>query len=188
MTIFDASARSVDYSGRKFVFDANVYIFVDGFDPRPVNKIYSNFYFHAVKNYKTIVCDYIISEYFNKCCKIQYNLEKENSEHGLNYKKRRLESDFIEYMETVRDSCAHFLSDSSFTPAITPNCDIEAIVTAASKGSLDFSDSVLVALCRRENSILVTDDRDFIDAGIDVVTANKAFLTEARDKGLLHVG
>lgn len=40
---------------------------------------------------------------------------------------------------------------------------------------LDFNDKAIVLLCKEKNYILLTNDRDFINADIDILTANSSF-------------
>ena len=57
--------------------------------------------------------------------------------------------------------------------------DIVALVEEYEKGDSDFNDQVLAELCRRKELIIVTDDGDFADAGLMIVTVNRRLLARA---------
>ncbi len=186
MAVYDAN-KGCSFKDREILFDTNVYLFVDGYDTRPVSKVYSNYYWQVVNDpsNKIVINDYILSEFFNRSCRDQYKLEVVNKTTSLSYKEFRKTNDFIQYMETIRDSCIHFLEESKFSVACKDNSDIDAILHEAAKGTLDFSDIIVNEHCTKDNLILVTDDYDYIDCSIDIVTANKKFLTEAASRGIL---
>lgn len=186
MAVYNAN-NGCQFEGRNIFFDTNVYIFVDGNDSRPVSKIYSNYYWEIVrsKNNTIIMNDYIISEFFNRCCKDQYKLELDNELTNLPYKQWRKLPDSIEILETIRDSILHFLGDAQFVQACSTDTKINDILHEAAKGSLDFSDLMINAQCQTNKYILVTDDADYIDCNIDIVTANPKILYEAAQRGIL---
>lgn len=189
MAIFDAS-RPCCFENREIIFDTNVYLFIDGVDRRAASKIYSGYYWNVIKGgkNKVIINDYIISEFFNRCCKDQHALESQDEATPLGYKARRKSEDFIVFMESVRDSCIHFIGDAEFRAACEKGTNIEAILTESAKGALDFSDVILSSLCSAKGLVLVTDDYDYIDCDIDIVTANHRLLTDAKSRGILAKG
>ena len=75
------------------------------------------------------------------------------------------------YAKTVRTHrlCVHIDSgpDASM---------IDQLIDEYAVGGSDFNDQILVALCRDKGLKLVTDDSDFNEQGICVVTANRQLL------------
>jgi len=55
--------------------------------------------------------------------------------------------------------------------------NIVALVDEYEKGNSDFNDQVLAELCKSKGLTLVTDDSDFADTGLTIVTANQRLLT-----------
>ena len=53
---------------------------------------------------------------------------------------------------------------------------IETLLNEYALGDSDFNDQVLTDLCIRTGLMLITDDADFKDRGIPVITANKRLL------------
>ena len=64
MKVYDAS-KGCSFTERKIFFDTNVYIFVDGFDSRPIGSVYSTYYWQVVKERKNtiVINDYVNSEF-----------------------------------------------------------------------------------------------------------------------------
>lgn len=186
MAIYDAS-KGCNFDSCNIFFDTNVYLFVDGNDNRAVGKIYSSYYWDVVKDKKNtiIMNDYIISEFFNRCCKDHYNLEIANETTKLNYKNWRKSKDNLILLETVRDSLLNFLDDSQFVETCSSSTKIDDILQEAAKGILDFSDLMIHSQCLNNKYVLVTDDADYIDCKIDIVTANERFLQLAAQRGIL---
>lgn len=188
MAVYDA-AHGCIFTGRKILFDTNVYIFVDGFDTRAESQVYSRYYWQAVNEKKNeiIINDYVLSEFFNRTCRDQHNLEaaQESEATRLSYKRRRQTPDFIQYMETIRDSCLHFLAEAKFEHACHVNTDISALLHKAAEGRLDFADVMIMNACLPDNCILVTDDADYVKCGFDIVTANRKALADAKKLGIL---
>ena len=181
MAVYNAG-NGCSFSGRQIV-----YIFVDGYDGRPKSKAYSNYYFQTVRDKKNdiIINDYILAEFFNRTCKEHHNICLAHEIEQMTYKKRRITPEFIEFMETIRDSCLHFLKEAKFHTACDEKTNIISIIEESAKGSLDFSDVILSHQCSAKQLVLVTDDFDYIDCDIDVVTANERFLQEAAARGIL---
>ncbi len=186
MAVYNAG-DGCKFEGRQILFDTNVYIFIDGFDARPKLKIYSDYYWKTVKEKKNkiIINDYILGEFFNRCCKDKHGLDSQEETQPLTYKNRRETPEFIDFMESIRDSCFHFLKDATFVAACNTQTNIEEVLQSAAKGRLDFSDVILSNHCSSDKIILVTDDYDYIDSTFDIVTANQRLLTDAAARGIL---
>lgn len=175
-TIIDASAEC-PFSDRKIVFDTNVWIYIDGADPRPEKRVYSNFYDSALKKNNVIVTnDYIIGEFFNRSCKLQYDLLYADDPSKRKFKERRKSDEFKEFMETIRDTCLNMKDDCHYHPALTDDCKIEKLIEEVATGTLDFSDVVLKEFCIKNGYPLVSHDADFAGCGFDLITANSRVL------------
>ncbi|SOC47720.1 PIN domain-containing protein [Rhizobium subbaraonis] len=181
-TIFSAY-EGCQFSNRKILFDTNVWIAIDGFDPRPDTAIYSDFYSEAIKKSNEIVVnDYILGELFNRACRIQYDLEFPDDPSKRQFKKRRQLPSFKDYIETVRDTCLNILDDCLYEPAVGTHCIMSDFFNEAGTGAIDFSDIVIREHCRLNGYIVVSHDADFANCGLDFVTANKRILKNAKQK------
>ena len=54
--------------------------------------------------------------------------------------------------------------------------DLDKITKDYSKGNSDFNDQILAELCKNKGMILVTDDGDFKNSGIPLITANRRLI------------
>lgn len=177
-TIFDAK-KGCTFSGRKIMFDTNVWIFIDGYDPRRAaqTSCYSDFYLEILKSdNKIVVNDYVLGEYFNRACRIQYDLKYDDDASKRHFKSRRQGEDFREFMETVRDTCLGILDHCEYEPAVRPDFAMSDFINEAGSGAIDFSDIVIREHCLAKGYVLVSDDADFAHCGLDFVTANPRVL------------
>lgn len=175
--IFDA-AKGCHFKGRQILFDTNVWIAIDGADPRPHQAPYSDFFGQVLSSDNQLITnDYVMSEYFNRACKIQHKIKF--GDDVENFKKRRRAGEFAEYLEEIKFSCLDILKDCTFDNAVTAACSIDGFVAEAALGQLDLSDVVIREHCRRKNYVLVTDDSDYLGCGLDVVTCNPWLLSKA---------
>jgi predicted nucleic acid-binding protein len=179
--VFDAS-KGCSFSGRRILFDTNIWIAIDGNDPRPHHANYSNFFGDVLQSDNQLITnDYIISEYFNRSCKIQYQLQyKHEANPWSQFKARRKAGDLAGFLQDIRDLCHDILKDCIFENAITPSCNMVQHVAESAAGMLDMSDIVIREHCSRNGYVLVTDDADFLDCGLEVVTANPKVLRLAK--------
>lgn len=184
--VYDAGKGCI-FNERKILFDTNIWIAIDGNDPRPHHTSYSDYFGQVLSSNNVLVTnDYVISEYFNRSCKIQYDLQYKNDlDAKRKYKSRRKSGKLFKYMTAVRDICEDILTDCEFENAVTANCTVLAHVSEARDGLMDFSDIVIREHCARNGHVLVTDDADYIDCGLDLVTANPTLLKKAKSQGKL---
>ena len=122
-----------------------------------------------------------MSEYINRCIRLQFELFKNENEHAQYYKFKedyRQTKDYVDSMNAILDTVK-----ADIIPYFTPisdgfdNIDPEHIYL--NKISYDFNDALLAEIAKEQKAILVTDDADFIYHmdDIDIVTSNKFLLT-----------
>ncbi|MCA1334218.1 type II toxin-antitoxin system VapC family toxin [Pseudooceanicola marinus] len=177
--VYDAGSECA-FESREILFDTNVWISIYGNDPSRERAVYSNFYASALSKGNTIVtCANVISELFNRMCKIEYELLFGGGEYHLLKSRRKSDEDYLERVESVRDTCLSILEDCEL---IVDTNDVEAIelqLNEAAKGLLDFTDAALVASCLSNDLIFVSHDRDFVHVDFDLVSANPRVLRGA---------
>lgn len=173
--IIDAKEKC-DFVDRKFFFDTNVWIAVYGNDPRRTRRSYSDYYASILKSGNVIVVnDYVLGEYFNRACKMEYELFYEDKDFSK-FKARRKSKEFEDSIQSVRDTCLNILDDCEYQQ--TNSCDVTVSkwITEAATGKIDFNDIALRQCCRENGFIIVTHDADFVGCGLDLVTANPRLL------------
>jgi len=178
--IFDA-AKDCTFSNRKFMFDTNIWIAINGYNRPHLTDVYSHYYASILSGGNEVVInDYILGELFNRCCRIEYQLHHEDDPECRLFKRRRMSENFCASMETVRDTCLNIVDDCIYEPAVGLDYDISSCIQLAASGELDFSDVVIREHCKAKNYILVSHDSDFKNCGIELVTANSTVLNWRR--------
>jgi hypothetical protein len=71
------------------------------------------------------------------------------------------------------------LDDCEFVSVDGGHYDIKSIVTDCCAECADFSDLILIGFCRKEKLCLMTDDADYRNSNLDIITANKKMKTQA---------
>jgi hypothetical protein len=115
-------AKSVAFIGRRVLFDTNIWLFLNGYSNEAKNRtdVYSEAYRRLLENENTIVVnDYILGEYCNRTCKIEYELLRKASDDPdsfPSFKRYRSTSEFAPVMGSVRDTCLNMIDDCEFLP------------------------------------------------------------------------
>lgn len=177
--IFDARAECV-FEGESILFDTNVWIWIYGNDPTGEHAAYSEFYRGALKNKNSIITNsLIISELFNRMCKIEYELLFGKNEYHLLKERRKNHADYVERVESVRDTCLNVIDDCTFLYREVDAAALGEHLNAAAEGILDLTDAALVECCISKDLIFVTHDKDFEHIDFKLVTANRGVLSRA---------
>lgn len=164
--------------GETFLFDANVWLYLfpgpSGSRPR-----YIWSYSDALKRMMTagasVALDAIVlSEYLNRYCRIEWNaLYKGNY---TEFKVFRCSTDFSNVGQSAALFADRILSISSACDLPFSQVDIKQIISEFESGLSDFNDGLLSQTCRYHGWKLVTNDKDFTNGGIDVLTSNPVLL------------
>ncbi|MGU3467758.1 hypothetical protein ACLBXO_23205 [Methylobacterium sp. C33D] len=169
-------------SRQRILFDTNIWIFINGVnqgaDQNKVNN-YSAAYSDLLRNDNEIlVTDYVISEFANRCIKIAYDLHCQSK--GIltdprQFKNVRKSVDFEPAMDEIRQNCLDLTRDCTYIPA-GGHCVIDNVINEFYEGNLDFTDIVLRDFCSKEQAFFMTDDGDFYDCGLTIITGNPYIL------------
>ena len=162
----------------ELLLDANIWLFVygPGYDPdnRRV-KVYSRALSKMLKAKSRIYIDVlIVSEFINRYARMKHNILNP----GVRFNKRIRQS--AAFKPIARDIAADIRRVLKYSTRVESGfaaLDINALITEYEKGNSDFNDQVLADLCRSKDLMLVTDDGDFKDYGLPVMTANRHLLT-----------
>jgi len=159
----------------KILFDANILIYLFWSTNLTWEKKYSVLYQRLIiQNNKFVLNFVIISEFINRILKIEYaNYLKEHNitEKEHSYKSFRdseigqeLQSDI--YIVVQNKLLKKFeIIDKEMTKSEIENILIVDI--------LDFSDKFISKLCEEHKLILLTNDGDFKNSGVDILSLNK---------------
>lgn len=170
------SSRNINQlQGRKVFFDANVLIYV--FWPSGNfnwENQYSSAFGNLLRQGNILAVDFmVLSEVINRAIKIEYEKFKINN-NNISYKKYRDSTDGIKAMEDI-----YVVVKESILPRFTiigksfNKSEIESFLHI---DSLDFNDKAIVPLCQENNCILLTNDKDFANSDIDIISSNPIIL------------
>ncbi|MDR2836079.1 MAG: PIN domain-containing protein [Bacteroidales bacterium] len=154
----------------KIFVDANVLIFWNWSTGKIKQETdYSSIYAKLLEQRNHIYVDFIvISEVINRLIKIE---TKKNDINIIDFKKFRnseqgkekLKEIYSVVQERILDNFD--LAEKHFTK--------ENILEFLSIDSLDFNDKAILKICKENNFILLTDDIDFRNSDVDILTCNK---------------
>jgi predicted nucleic acid-binding protein len=163
---------------RKIFLDANILIYLFGFGtPTRADweSQYATLYSNLNEQDNKFVVDYIvISEFVNRAIKIEYkNFLKSNNiqEKDFKYKSYRNSQDGQEalkdiYLTVKEDILNEFeVVEKSYSKSdLTMMCAVDI---------LDFSDKAIVKICEENQFVLLTNDTDFKDINIDILSCHR---------------
>lgn len=166
----------------KFFFDTNVLIGL--FYPIDFDGNYNNYVdlYEKIKNKKCkmIISSIQISEFINRCIRMQFRLfEKEQKpRERMNFKRDyRNTEDYKENMAAILDIIkSNIMNDFEFIDDSFSKMKTEKIFRYGF--SYDFNDSLLIEIAEMQNAIIVTNDSDFgnFNTHVKIVTDNSRLL------------
>ncbi len=176
--VVSISSYSFKPEDRLFL-DTNIWMFVYGPNSQDEKKqevkVYSRALDNMLKAKSKIYIDVlVVSEFINSYARIQFNiqsrLKEEKKQYFKNFKKFRQSEEFKPIAKAIADDTKRLLKHCTRIESGFETLNIEAIVDEYSDGKSDFNDQVIAAICKKEELKLVTDDGDFADAGIFILT------------------
>ena len=166
------SSRNINQlQGRKVFFDANVLIYV--FWPSGSfnwENQYSSTFGKLIRQGNELMVDFmVLSEVINRAIRIEFGKYKVNNQTAT-FKQFR---DSQDGKDTVSD--IYTIVKDSILPRFSiigksfSKTDIDTFLVV---DTLDFNDKAIIPLCKDNNCVLLTNDKDFANADIDIVSSN----------------
>ncbi|MDR2692455.1 MAG: PIN domain-containing protein [Dysgonamonadaceae bacterium] len=170
------SIREISQLHKRDVFvDTNVliYLFWPIGDPKWEN-IYASVYAKLLKQHNSLYVDFlVISEVVNRAFKTVYEKQK-ISGNTLNYKQFRNSEEGQVVLSEVYIIVEHqILQQFDVIGNTFSKTDILRCLTV---DSLDFMDKGILKICQDNGFVLLTNDKDFKDSDIDILTCNSDIL------------
>jgi len=160
-------------SGRDIFFDANIlmYIYFASSSMKNWPAIYSTIFRLLLSNNNRLIVDYnILSEVVNRELRMNHiNFEAINGQ--KDYKLWRNSADG-QHAENRTYAIIKSLLSSTFQ-LDGKVYDLKDITQMLTPQKLDFTDKAIVNLCQARNYILLTNDKDFSDADLEILSANR---------------
>lgn len=164
-------------SHERFFLDANVWLSIYG--PIARRSTRSAIYSRALASIRKVGCPIyldvlIISEFINAFARMEY---KQSAVSNLSFKAFRKTPDFKPIAKDIAQNAKRIVNQCQCCETELTKADIDALLNEFELGNSDFNDQMITEICREKGLRLVTDDGDFKDAGLSILTANISFLT-----------
>lgn len=156
--------------------DTNIWLFVYGPQKPGSKKVatYSQTFAKILAAKSHIYIDVlIVSEFINTYARLKWNVMGKPCG---DFKRFRNSQDFKPIAQDISDDIKRVLNHCIRVENGFETLDTDGLVAKYAEGDSDFNDQIIATLCQSRGFKLVTDDGDFCDQGIPVVTANRRLL------------
>lgn len=169
-------AEVSDLKDRSVFFDANVLIYL--FWPtgrQTFEAYYANAFARLLRQQNTFFVDFsVISEIINRAIQTEYSkylLTHSLSKNDFKYKDYRNSADGQEALKDIYLVVEQqILNRFEVKGKIYTEDTLKKLLVV---DELDFVDKSIVDICRENNFVLLTNDKDFRDTNIDILSCNK---------------
>ena len=163
----------------KLLLDTNIWLLVYG-PQKPGDKrvaVYSQALSKILAAQSRIYIDVlIVSEFINTYARLKWNLWKAQTASSNDFKQFRKSGDFKPVAQDIAADVKRVLQHCTRVENSFDSLAIDALIDEYAAGDSDFNDQILAVLCKKEGLKLVTDDSDFKNQGVAVITANQKLL------------
>ena len=159
----------------QLLLDTNIWLFI--FGPQDYSRSEVEIYSSAIRRIlaaksRIFIDILIVSEFINAYSRILWRQSGTN----IRFKEFRNSQRFQPIAREVAQQITRVLSYCSYLDSQLDQIEMPDLIGEYAKGGNDFNDQVIGISCRIRNLKLITDDRDFGDQGIAVLTANNNLL------------
>jgi len=181
MALREPNAKKHKYSPEDRLFlDANIWLHVfgpQGSSQDQRSKSYSIALKRALNANSNIYIDVLVmSEYLNRSLRYHFD---EAGLPGGNFKKYRDTHEYEAAVRAVTSQAKQFLRHCKLVESDFTQCDPMQMMTDFAQTPSDFNDEIIIKLCCRHGFTLMTDDGDFINSGLNILSCNSAYLSRA---------
>jgi predicted nucleic acid-binding protein len=161
----------------RLFLDANVWLSVYG--PVVRRRARSAIYSRALASIRNVGCPIfldviIVSEFINAFARMEH---KQSTSPNLPFKEFRKSTDFKAIAKDIAQNAKRIVSQCQRCESGFTSADINAPMSEFERGDFDFNDQMIAGICREKEFQLVTDDGDFKNVGLSILTANNFLLT-----------
>lgn len=156
--------------------DANIWLSVYG--PMAYQRSRALIYANAIRDIRKAGCFIfvdvlIISEFINTYARWEH---KQSASRMSKFKDFRKSAAFVTIAEDIAVNTKRIIKQCQRCHSDFVSIDIEELLTEFEKGKSDFNDQIFSKICKNNGLVLVTDDGDFKDSGLTILTANSRLL------------
>ncbi len=175
--VYDLSSYSFS-SDEQVLVDTNIWLYLfpaPGNPPYNFAQQYSTAFTKLVSAKAQPVLDpMVLSEYLNRYIRIEW--EGYYRSHYRKFKEFRNSTDFSTIVSAAEIFAKKILSCCRIHSIAASELDLNQALTDFSTGGVDFNDGLLIDICKKRNLTLMTNDSDFQEGGIKVLTTNPKLL------------
>lgn len=163
----------------RLFFDANIWIYLYG-PSKPGDRrvsLYSKAFECILQAQCAVYLDVLVlSEFINRVARIQFGLEKDRM-NFRDFKDFRRHSLFQETAKVIAGAVRTILQRCERTDSLFSTLDMDQIITEYETAASDFNDLVIAEICQTNQLTLITDDVDFKNRNVPILTANRRLLS-----------
>jgi len=178
---YDLSSYSF-ISGEQILVDTNIWLYLfpaPGNPPQRFANQYSTAFSNLVSAQAQPVLDpMVLSEYLNRYIRIEWMGNYKST--YPKFKDFRNSLDFTAVVSSAETFAKRIVNFCEIHSIPARELDLNQALVDFSSGKMDFNDALLVDICKKRNLKLMTNDGDFHDGGIDVLTTNPRLLRACR--------
>ena len=116
----------------------------------------------------------VLSEYLNRYIRIEWQGNYKSQ--YPKFKDFRNSQDFLPVVSSAETFAKRIVSFCKLHSIPANELDLNQALADFSSGKMDFNDAILIDICKKESLKLMTNDGDFQDGGIEVLTTNPRLL------------
>jgi predicted nucleic acid-binding protein len=171
--------RAYTFSDRdRLLIDTNIWLSVYGPIPHKRRRavIYSDALAVIKRVRSSISIDVIVvSEYINRYARMEFDRVKEQFD--SDFKLFRASKNFEPVAKGIAISVMRILNSCARCNSGFPELNISAVLASFADGDKDFNDQIIADICKTQGLHLLTDDGDFNDPAVPIITANSQLLS-----------
>jgi predicted nucleic acid-binding protein len=114
----------------------------------------------------------ILSEFVNLVLRVEF---RQHTQGQSQYKDFRKSEEYGAAARFCTSAISSILQQSTYVDFECPVSEMQTLIEQFGEDQTDFNDALIVHQCRQNNLILVTDDGDFQDAEINILTHNRKY-------------
>lgn len=115
----------------------------------------------------------VVSEFINAYARLKWKLVRPT----IQFKEFRNTPEFKPVAQEIVDNTKRVVNHCSRIESGFSTLKINNLLDGYAAGGADFNDQMIIEMCKTSGLILVTNDSDFKDKGIPVLTANQHLLS-----------
>jgi len=174
---YDLSSYSFK-PGEQVLVDTNIWLYLFPAPGNPQHR-FSGQYSLAFSNLvsaqaQPVIDPMVLSEYLNRYIRIEWqgNYKSQYPQ----FKVFRNSQDFLPVASSAETFAKRIVSFCKLHSIPANELDLHQALADFSSAQMDFNDAVLIDICKKESLKLMTNDGDFQDGGIEVLTTNPKLL------------